>query len=298
MIGPEEKKELGVIIVENQGGRGRGLKAAREFKKGETCVHYSNTFVSWEEKKTLTLDDFKYRYDIDDISGSYYRDPDGVAVGHLVNDFMDPKLLEELRGCKTIKKCARWAYKYMSQVTWSSPMLRELALTGKIASKFIIESGGANVEFFEPNGCRKGLYLRALCDIKAGDDLLTAYGADYWIGELQVDPSVAPSTRMGLVAWAMKQMVFPTLGMMHKMPSLVFPCRNSRGEPSIVQLGSMYIDQKVVGESAATETARDILCTRWLRLVGLEGEGLRDWIAACLKVGTREIVIDDAGNSM
>ena len=254
--------------------------AAKSFKMGEICVKFSDKFVSFTEIKEVTEEDMKNRFDLLDLSGSYYRDE--TNLGWMVNDFMPPEMLVELRKCRTISNCEGWEEKYLSSMIVSSPAARG---TVKL---------GPNVEFFEPNGSGKGLYLRAACDIDKGSDLLTAYGADYWIGETSLDTRIDPWARMAFVGWAMKKLVFPTLGTVRKIPAVLFPCIDHEGDPTMTHLSTPGVGTEAALASTETHEDRNALCSLWMRTVGLPHDGkngLIEWFKACLTVGTRDIIL-------
>lgn len=275
----EQKGDKDVILVENQGGRGKGLIAARDFAKGDIVAKFSKRFVPWKEGKKPSTEEMKYRYDACESLGSYYHDDN--EFGHFINDCADAKTIAAIKESMTVDACEDWADRYLSLL---ARLVAQEALTGSSAVQ-------PNVNFHEPDGPGGGLVLCALRDVKKGEDLMTAYGPDYWIGRVSLDPEARPLTRMACVAWALRQLVYPTFGYVNALPAVLFPVR--AGEATQMMALSMIGTDVDAARTATTGKAADELCGRWLKLLGLtsftfDAEG---WRLACECVGLIDVDI-------
>lgn len=260
-----------VKIVEDQDGRGNGLVAARDFKPGEVVCRYSDRYIPTKEMKDESADTFKYRYDVND--GHYLRNVN--YHGFYVNDAAPARFIADLHTCFTISEITDWACEYAARIL------------------LLKKKGVVNAHFIESmRDSVKCLEVVALCDIKAGNDILTSYGDQYWTSMISLDPKAETLTRVAAICWAATRGVFPSFGVVNKLLAIVIPVLGDDGYPASVTVGALTSSAKSIKSEVDGIDKIGKLCGAWLAALGVKNistdalSNVGAWFDFCGAVGT------------
>lgn len=270
-----------IELVKDQGGRGMGLRATRDINADEVICRYSARFFPTETPRPESAE-VSHQYNVS--GGRYYRGTDPGDWGSFVNDAQDPAIIQELEKCKTIADCSRW----------ESRMLTNVLEIGALP----ISERKTNCYKAEIFGNKKGLWTVALRAIRKGEDVLTMYGPDYWIGLVSLRESAPPEARMACVAWALWRMEYPTLGIEKKIECVSFPITDPNGKIAIATMHLAGTDKAKVIATLQSPSLRNGIARQWLRAVGFssaesgpESDVGREndlWMEKCVRAGTTE----------
>jgi hypothetical protein len=266
-----------VRLVEDQGGRGRGLEAARAFGEGEVIGGYSREFRKFgatdagKRSGAPTLAELRERHCCTHVGsgGTYWvsdaaRDaaaaavrrgdkcaPTTVAVGALVNDAVEPSVISRLLECKTVGDVSDWRNHYAVELIYGCPQR-------------------VNVMMIEADGPGRGLVAIAARDIAAGDALLTSYGTAYWVEQTllehaQIKPPPRGPLRAALAFECMLgENVFPLAAIAADLQFAPVIARRGARPTYLVASGTPVSEMP-----KSTEQLAD----RWLEWLGAGGEG-------------------------
>ena len=256
----------GVAIVDDQGGRGRGLRATRAFRKGEIIVHYSSTFIP-EEKAPR---DLRNLYTC--VDGNYDADTE-TTVGWLANDGCDPRIVENLAKCRTVAELRKLEPVYMISTSLS-----------------------VNADYEEMKGSGNGLDVIAHKDIKAGENIFVLYGFSYWMGVNSVTETLPPPCRLAAAGWFMMKKEFPTIGAINDISGFIIPNSISIGtreKLNMITLGNARHDSK---RHRAIQMDPAGTCSASLSLFGFPpekgAEAIASWWLACIEAGINAMFTD------
>jgi hypothetical protein len=134
---------------------GRGVFALKDIKKGETATVYPAHLIIERSKDGMATAEGRCDFDRSytfDLSDTIIHQGDSLCanpnfLGHLINDFY--------------------------------PDVSELKPTGESVVKYLMHMiSSCNVKFARPK--KHFVYIEAIKDIKAGEELLIAYSPAYW----------------------------------------------------------------------------------------------------------------------
>ncbi len=171
MACPKSPTSDSLMPVLDQGGRGRGLAAARDIKAGE--VLSVRPAVARDAKSHLSRAAFAASACLPPASSGAYlvSDPTVSGVARL-NDAAAPEAIAMLSKLTTDYELAAWAkhiYPNDSKARNASVALRK---------NIIIQSGGASPW---------SVVAVADRDIGAGEDVFISYGAQFWVDLRKLD---------------------------------------------------------------------------------------------------------------
>jgi hypothetical protein len=254
-----------VVIVRDQGGRGRGLVAGRDFRAGEKIVLYSKKFIAHDSYEVYTKQQYEYMSCAgvtDNVRGTgrYIGKCPGSGLGCLANDSTDPEFIAQLGNCDTVSQVDEWAASYVQKQ---------------------IEISVGNLASFEPDGAGKGLWLRAAWNIQKGEGLFYNYGPVYWIERITLFHT-DPVNKMACLGWLIGKFTdYPALGVINKLPFVV----------DIAQNGVAF-SPSVSDRSPPSESAIDDNCAAWADLITGARPKLDDafaiWTALCWSAGLKK----------
>lgn len=229
------------VLIKDQGGRGRGLVANMDFKKGAFIAHYKSTFVKKCDKKEPDAVTRPYILDDERDGTQYIGDwKDETDNACLVNDACSSSVIAELAKCRTVTQVELWIASYTKSI-----------------------EANCNAAFMIKD---KKAWMIAAKHISKGDDILTAYGPDYWMallgtGELKGCDYIA---RASLVAYSCLQGEFSVIGAANNIPFIWWDTRDG-GVKCVYGSGS---DKKLVREGMRKYEFRRLVCQKWLTVLG------------------------------
>lgn len=251
---------LAIEMVRDQGGRGAGLKAKKDFKGGQLVALFARTPY---EEENITNEQFCHSVEVGEEF--FVGTAPGGGMACLINDVCSPKTIEDLNTCEGVASVQRWAQKYADEM------------------KQLVHS--ANINFIR---MRSGTYAFAVVDIKAGTDLLTMYSAEWWIDRAALLETNSFRVRLSMVCWLLQEGFFPVLGWIRSLWGVRYNKIGS--ERAAGMLINYWIDRRGEMKEVSSESESDALQSEWLRHLGFDLSHSKNpsevWSAECDRVDT------------
>lgn len=234
----ETKQTEKCRLVKDQAGKGRGVVAACDIKKGEIIAKYSS---NPETKTDLYSSLRNYEYGFKTESGRIYLgNSKGSGMACFINDFIDADDVKNLyEKCNTIWKVEKWVKRYGRDLKNYNATLAEKDGSGDARA-----------------GDARAAYAVAVRDIKAGSDIYVHYGARYWVDLATVRGT--PECRLACSLYRTRCNEFPLIGYLNRIRFFT----SGRGT---------IFNNELVKEAYMPEVDEIVKCLEdWIRVLELE----------------------------
>lgn len=259
-------------LVEDQEGRGRGLRAVSAIKRGTNVAPYLGTVYKTgrELYKAIASGhkvNWRYFLELPDHA-SLEGNPDAKICtmdAAFINDACDAKLLSRLFECTSVQDINTWVGDYMTSHLQANKL-------GKI-----------NVDYAEQTKDGR-VWMCAVRDISPGQHVLSMYGAEYWVSALSL-ADVKWQSKAAAFAWLMIHHFpqLPSVGLDAGQFVCCIPSSSDVSKQNMVVAEFFQEDEAVAKQ--LFHTPYPTIAKAWLKLLKCPYEGLSGWFRLLMEVG-------------